>query len=652
MKKEIYVLIDDKKRTPGAKTFYDFNESEFRALNNDGWGMYFAANEFDVTEKQMLAIGAKTKRHNDLVTKLRYVYADLDIAKAGDGMTRKGKEEKKQVLVNNLIKFCEPTKIINTSNGIQPLWELEDMELSEKNKKRYVKVIKGIIEWSKKYGCMADAVQDIARILRQPGFYHQKEEPYLCDVVYKSKIKYTLNQLEIIFPFEEKPEYVPKQNNSYSLSVVDEEVNAVDFQDLVIRAFASTGRSAEFDKQKRLILDGRLTGTFQGKTGDQNFLASSSHEPYQGNRITVVADILSISNKEARKWIMEEYNIRYSELVQDKVVAKQLEKLRTGLEQKSDVKIISKKDYKLRYTWGTRDLDTSFAIIKRTDFIVIGAKRSAGKTIFTYDMAMKNALLGHKILYLSLEMNEKDILEDLARKASGITVEEEYDYKIPEKKQSDFEERIKEIKSVKNLMFEGIRRGENIVWDTILAVIKKYEDLDMVIIDNLDLIESNEKEHELEKQKRIVKNIMNFTAINKVPIILIHHHRKSMAGGKSHGMDELSGSGKIADSADRVVSIKRCTKPNAEYPEKYRSVIELQKSRGYSECMKDIYFIRGTFVDVPPPSSEYYYGVKEKKLIVNEDALEIADAFDGEVVGGVKKPKNSEDNMQFILDNL
>jgi replicative DNA helicase len=245
-------------------------------------------------------------------------------------------------------------------------------------------------------------------------------------------------------------------------------------------------------------------------------------------------------------------------------------------------------------------LDDNFAIIKRATFTILAAKRGSGKTTFAFDMACKNALLGHKVLFVSLEMEKHLIKEDFARRRAGITIPEERDYKIPEMKQLAFEEKIKEIDSIENLYFSGVQRGSDISWDGIKILISEYKDLDLIIIDNLDLIDKNEGEEENDKQKRIMKNIMNYTTDQQVPLILIHHYRKTQGASKGHGMDELSGSGKIADSADIVIRISRSSNPDAVYPEKYMSNIWLQKARGYNESYQDVFFLGGTFVDDAP----------------------------------------------------
>ncbi len=261
------------------------------------------------------------------------------------------------------------------------------------------------------------------------------------------------------------------------------------------------------------------------------------------------------------------------------------------------INLIVKDNYKSRYTWGTNQLDKYFAIIKRGDFIIIGARRNSGKTVFSFDMAFKNALLGHNVLYLSLEMDEEKILSDFARKYAGITIEEEYNYQIPDYKQKAFQRKIDEIKSINNLYFRGMRRGNGTTWGVIVKKINEFSNLDLIFIDNLDLIDGEAKENDFDRQKRITKLIMNFTEEKKIPVVLIHHHRKTQA--KDFGADELAGSGKIADNADIILKIARNDDPAAVYPEKYRSRLFQQKGRGYGEANRDIYFMRGTFADEP-----------------------------------------------------
>ena len=266
--------------------------------------------------------------------------------------------------------------------------------------------------------------------------------------------------------------------------------------------------------------------------------------------------------------------------------------------KEAKIEINIKKDYGNRYTWGTGNLDNSLAILKRGNFAIVGAKRSSGKTTYTFDMACKNALLGHKVLYISLEMDEQKIKKDFARKYAGWTVQEEYHNNIPEVKQLAYEKKIKELESIEYLFFRGMRRGGGTTWNDVLSIIKEFKDIDLIFIDNLDLIDGEQGDNDIERQKKITKKIMNFTEEFQVPIILIHHHRKS--GGKmDYGSDELSGSGKVADNADIIFKIERNQDAEAEFPDNCRTTIFQQKGRGYPNAIGIIYFCKGTFEDEP-----------------------------------------------------
>lgn len=605
----IYVAINEKKNE-GVKTFYKKDVELFTTLNKEGYGIYFAVNSF----------GEGNPRQDIYCEKLRYIYSDLDLAKAGDGTTREEKQTRKKILIEELIKKCEPTTIIDTSNGLQPLWRLSDGHISKKAE--YVLAIKGIVEWSKQHKCKADKIYDLARVLRLPGFYHQKEEPYLCEIIYSSEKSYTINELRKIFPYEEETPVIHTPTPIENLSPIDQALNAIDIKDIVIKAFGQTGRLASFDNKGRLILDNRLTGTFKGKKNNKDYLASTSHEPFVGNRITAVSGILNISNKESRAWILKEFNINWA-----------TEQAR----QKIQKKVVPTKDYKLRFTWGTKKLDDNFLIIKRKNFGIIAAKRGSGKTTFAFDLCCKNALLGHRVLFISLEMEKDHIVEDFARRRAGITIPEEREYKIPQLKMACYEEKIKEIKEIKNLLFSGIQRGSDITWEGIKLLIAEHENLDLVVIDNLDLIDKDDKDRDdWEKQKRICKSIMNFTVDQQIPIIMIHHYRKSQAGAKGESMDELSGSGKIADSADFVVKISRTTNPDATYPEKYMSHIYLQKARGYNESLQEVFFLGGTFVDEAPMENNPAIAELDKEFGDEKEEVEV-----------VKPYKEDNDKLPF-----
>jgi replicative DNA helicase len=115
--------------------------------------------------------------------------------------------------------------------------------------------------------------------------------------------------------------------------------------------------------------------------------------------------------------------------------------------------------------------------------MVVAAKRNSGKTTFVFFMAMKNAEMGHKVLFISLEMEPEDILDDFGRRYSGITVKEQWTQTVPDYKQDACEFKKDKIRNTPNLFLEGVRRGGGITWEMILEIIKKHPDVEMIFID-------------------------------------------------------------------------------------------------------------------------------------------------------------------------
>lgn len=584
---EIFCLLDDKKAS-GLRTYYKLDEPFFKKMNDKFFGVYFAVNSFEATDEEMKKNGKKTKRNTQFLKKLRCVFADLDIAKSGDGQTVEQKTEKKIKLLNKIKEKCQPTKIIETANGLQPLWKLKPCGVDESTQKKYVNVINGIIEWSKTVGAAGDAVKDCCRILRLPNYHHHKKEPFLVEVIDESKNDYSLDDLAKLFPFEPEPEYQPSKQN-FKLNDTAMALDRLDFQEVIKKALGSVGRSAEFDKKNRLILDGRLTGNFQGKNGDNQFMGSTSHEDLSGNKITIVAKILACTNTEAYAWIVEEFDLK-------KIVAKK------NIEEK--LQPPEKKEQKKYYSWGTENLTNNFAPIKRNSYVVVVGETWGGKTAYTFDMAIKNAKMGHRVLYLSLELETDEIFDGIAKSFAGITIKEEL-HGVPTFKKTVYDKKLKELKTIPNFIPLGVRRGEDVCFEDIKQIINQQKDLDLIFIDNLDLISGDDRDTEYLRQRKISKAIMSFTSEKQIPIVLVHHFRKSSneSDKKVRSLDSISGAAKITHDADRIVQTQRTIDKEATHQEKAELRVFLQKARGnYNSAFEVIYFNKGTFQDkyIPP----------------------------------------------------
>jgi len=544
----------------------NYTKDEIKSLNDRGAGIYFTPNKFP-----------KGKRGEEYCEGVNAWYVESDDLSIDEQWA------------NLKSSPLAPSFVVQSKNSLHAYWLAKDG-----TKENFKRVVKGLV----KHFQGDSACAEISRVLRVPGFYHKKDRnnPFLIGVVEEHpECAYTESEMIASFPYEEEK---PKS------LIVQKIINTDDFwqmmgkldnKSVLIRLSGQSivnGEIIEFKKRRPageyIYVNGGMCDAWldeqgmigSGKRGGPTWIQWLGFYNIPKSEIARWAkDNLA----EVKKWT-EEHEPK-KELIKN-----QIEKIEQP---------IKKKTSKIRYTWGTQELDDSFGIIKPGNFIVAAAKRNSGKTTFAFDMACKNAKLGRKVLFLSLEMDTEDIIENIGRKYSGITIPEERDYKIPEVKQLAFDRKVLEIKNMENLFLKGLRSTENILWETILTTIQSYQDLDLIFLDNLDLIGSEPKEFELDRQKRIVKNILSFTYSQNIPLILIHHYRKSSFQGKEKGMDEMSGSGKIADGADMVIKISRNSDPEATYPERYQTTLYLQKCRGYQESIKSIYFIKGTFVDIP-----------------------------------------------------
>lgn len=545
-----------------------FTKDEIFSLNKRGAGVYFTPNKFPS--------GGRTKdkdKWNSCTGVNAWIVENDDLTID---------EQWKNIKASPL----PPSFVVQSKNSLHCYWLAKEGTIDN-----YERIVKGLI---KHFGGDSSC-QDISRVFRIPGFLHQKDRanPFLIGIVDEHpELRYDDLDMMWAFPFnkeEPKPLILREINTDDFWSML----GSLDNKSVLVRLSGQpivNNEMIEFKKRRPVgehiyvngvACDGWLDETGMigsGKRGGPTWIQWIG---YYGIAKSEIARWAKDNLVEVKKWCEEH---------EQKVVEKQIE----------EVGKVVKKDYELRYTWGTPELDGTFGIKKRGNFIVLASKRSSGKTTFVFDMACKNAMLGHKVLFLSLEMDTKDIKDDFARKYAGITIPEERDYKIPEHKQLAFQRKQDELDGIKNLVLEGMRNIDGVLWKTILATIAKHKNLDLVIIDNLDMISSENRENDLERQKRIVKSILAFTHTEQVPLILIHHYRKTSSEGKDKGMDEMAGSGKIADGADMVLKVSRVTDPNAPYPDKYETTLFLQKCRGYREAVKKVYFIHGTFCDMPP----------------------------------------------------
>jgi len=246
-------------------------------------------------------------------------------------------------------------------------------------------------------------------------------------------------------------------------------------------------------------------------------------------------------------------------------------------------------------TWGSKNADKKFSPIEPQNFIILAGEASSGKTAYSFDMAIKNARIGIKTLYFSLEMTGSQIITRIARSYAGITKEQWRDKSlIGDNQIKAYKQKRKELMNVENLEIFGFGKGQ---FPNIKNILKTIEakNPDLVFVDNFDLITNTGEQ--MKHEQMLSKSFMDFTNKNKIPIIVLHHTKKTK---DKYLIDSIRGSGKITDDADAVYICWRMLEldENTLPEEKACFTVIEKKDRAFGEGgLHNFYFKKGSFHD-------------------------------------------------------
>ena len=165
-----YFDDSDKKDKTKSKSTASFNAEEATRKQRSGCGVYFSPNAF------------KGERKIGCLTAIQSVFADIDCAKEGDGATSEEITSRKSVVLQKLQGFSmKPHAVIETKNGLQAIWMTEPA-----NGSKNLLLFREIEELLITYFDADKGAKDPARVLRLPGFLHQKDpkNPFCCILLF------------------------------------------------------------------------------------------------------------------------------------------------------------------------------------------------------------------------------------------------------------------------------------------------------------------------------------------------------------------------------------------------------------------------------------------------------------------------------------
>jgi archaellum biogenesis ATPase FlaH len=518
-------------------------------LNQKEAGIYFAYNNL------------KEKRNKENVQGINAWTMEIDDLP---------KQEQYEKILNCPIM---PSFQVETSKSVHCYWLAEDGTLEN-----FEKIQSGLIQ----YFGSDTALKDPARMLRIPGFYHNKKEPCFCTLTYDEADYHKEKDMLEAFPYKEK------EQKNYTINPFWDSAGNVPVKQALLRLSGTKIVNNEVYSFRRrtgggeyIDIDGQPADCW---LDDRGLIGSGKGA---GPTIIQWLKFYGNDNKTIAEWLKK----NCTDLMPADFVEFDPKDM---LETKQEEEDIIFKDKRV-FTWGTNEMNRKITPIN--GLVMFSGATGSGKTAFCFYVAKENARIGNRVLFLSLEMTEDEIYTRFARDQAGIT-KEQWGNKntISEEQKKVYLYKKKELREMQNLYLRGFPRGVPGTTENIFKTIEVFK-ADLVFIDNFDLIDKTDSS-DLKYQIITSNKLKDFAQNTRVPLVVLHHQKtgaKAMA--RQTTVDLLRGSSKIEHNAYAHISGTRIN--HTEEPkEKASFIITEHKDREFGgNGIHTTYFYKGNFFD-------------------------------------------------------
>lgn len=283
----------------------------------------------------------------------------------------------------------------------------------------------------------------------------------------------------------------------------------------------------------------------------KNIMQNIENEDIEVYAQTIIRNINDISNR------------NYKEDTLSQQVLETMEQIENNWKKRND---------KSLYT-GFFDLDKKICGLHNQELTIIGARPGIGKTTLALQIAQKIAKKKN-VLYISLEMSEIQLIQKMIAKEGNINT---YKMRMGTLEDNDF---IKITQTANDLL------GYNLMIDTKIRNIQQIEvkskkmknqnKLDLVIIDYIQLLKSNEKYNIREQEVADISRRLKLLSLEiNVPIIALCQLNRN-ANNNEPTLADLRESGSLEQDADNIIFLYY---GNDEEEEKNIVTLKLAKQR-------------------------------------------------------------------------
>ena len=208
----------------------------------------------------------------------------------------------------------------------------------------------------------------------------------------------------------------------------------------------------------------------------------------------------------------------------------------------------NRNDYSL-YT-GILDLDNKLCGLHNQELTIIGARPGVGKTTLALQIAQRIASNDKNVLFISLEMSEIQLIQKIIANESNIN---SYKMRMGTLEDKDFEIITTVANEISKLKFNINTKIRNIQQIELKCrKLKNQGKLDLVIIDYIQLLKSNEKFNVREQEVADISRRLKLLSLElDIPIIALCQLNRNASTGEP-SLADLRESGSLEQDADNI----------------------------------------------------------------------------------------------------
>lgn len=218
--------------------------------------------------------------------------------------------------------------------------------------------------------------------------------------------------------------------------------------------------------------------------------------------------------------------------------------------------------------FGIKFLDQACSGILPDDMVLIGARTGAGKTEISTLIALTNALNNKRVKFFALEASRGEIErrikfnilsylyhDDNMREPGNISYRLWYEGKCPFLKR--YEPDFEDYKANLSPLMTYYREGSFNINNFSTLVLALNQEIDLIVVDHIQYFDT-EGRNENQEYSDIVKKIRDVSQLDRIPVVLVSHLRKSGGGSMpilAPDESEFMGTSNIPKVATKVVTL-------------------------------------------------------------------------------------------------